>query len=391
MRRPNGTSSGRIIDAGRDRIKRLRQRLILLAPEDKPDFDTQVERQIAQLLPVLGPVLGAFVILFAAWDAWIAPAHAATTLRIRVGLVLLGALTYVRGRLPWSVPARCLVLYLTHVGAMTISAALLDMGLVLALPGLTGSMFVLSLVDPRPRQWLAFTLPPAFLFALLAGMTLPAKLFLNSLLLYALVWLLACTVTGLTLQLRLRAFLAEKALLHASRYDSLSGALSRAYVTELAVHDVARARRYRRSLAAAMLDIDFFKRVNDTYGHATGDIVLCAVVKACRHGMRDSDYLGRIGGEEFVCVMPETSPREALACAERIRNDIAALRVPTASGTLQVTVSLGVAVLDTQYSDWEALLHAADAALYRAKGTGRNRSVLATPIDKPDPAPKCSR
>jgi diguanylate cyclase (GGDEF)-like protein len=103
--------------------------------------------------------------------------------------------------------------------------------------------------------------------------------------------------------------------------------------------------------------------------------------------MRASDYLGRIGGEEFVCVMPVTSAGGAVACAERIRNDIAELRVPTASGTLQVTVSLGVAVLDHKSSDWEALLRAADAALYRAKEAGRNRSVLAAPIAAPDPAP----
>jgi diguanylate cyclase (GGDEF)-like protein len=266
---------------------------------------------------------------------------------------------------------------------MTISAALLEQGLLLALPGLTGAMFIISLVEPRPRRWLSFVLPAALLFVVLAGMTLPRKLFLESLLLYLLSTLLACMVAGVSLHLRRRAFLAEKALLHASRYDSLSGALSRGYVTELAGHDVTLARRYGHSLAVAMLDIDFFKRVNDTYGHAMGDIVLAAVARTCRQGMRASDYLGRIGGEEFVCVMPEASAGDAMACAERIRKDIAALRVPTPSGPLQVTVSLGIAVLDHRYGDWDALLAAADAALYRAKGTGRNRSVLAEPIDMP--------
>jgi diguanylate cyclase (GGDEF)-like protein len=105
--------------------------------------------------------------------------------------------------------------------------------------------------------------------------------------------------------------------------------------------------------------------------------------------MRASDYLGRIGGEEFVCVMPEASAFDAMACAERIRKDIAALRVPAPSppATLQVTVSLGIAVLDDRLADWEALLGAADAALYQAKGSGRNRSVLAAPAGPPDAAP----
>jgi diguanylate cyclase (GGDEF)-like protein len=374
-------------DNGTGAIARLRRLFVPLAPEDRPDFDAQVDRQVAELLPVIGPVLGAFVILFGLWDAWIDPGHAGTTLRVRVGLVLIGSLGYARGRLPWSDSTRCLVVYLTHVGAITISAALLDQGLLLALPGLTGAMFIISLVESRPRRWLSFTLPAALLFVVLAGMTLPRKLFLESLLLYILCTLLACMVAGVSLHLRRRAFLAEKALLHASRYDSLSGALSRGYVTELAVHDVALARRYGHPLAVAMLDIDFFKRVNDTYGHAMGDIVLAAVARTCRQGMRASDYLGRIGGEEFVCVMPEAAAGDAMACAERIRKDIAALRVPTPSGPLQVTVSLGIAVLDHQYGDWDALLGAADVALYQAKGAGRNRSVLAAPIGPPDAAP----
>jgi diguanylate cyclase (GGDEF)-like protein len=376
-------------DSGTGAIACLRRLLIPLAPEDRPDFDAQVDRQVADLLPVIGPVLGAFVILFGLWDAWIEPGHAGITLRLRVGLVLAGSLAYARGRLPWSDSMRCRALYLTHVGAMTISAALLEQGLLLALPGLTGAMFIISLVEPRPRRWLSITLPGALLFMLLAARTLPRKLFLESLLLYVLCGLLACMVAGAGLHLRRRAFLAEKALLRASRYDSLSGALSRGYVTELAVHDVALARRYGHSLAVAMLDIDFFKRVNDTWGHATGDVVLAAVARTCRQGMRASDYLGRIGGEEFVCVMPEASAFDAMACAERIRKDIAALRVPAPSppGTLQVTVSLGIAVLDDRLADWEALLGAADAALYQAKGSGRNRSVLAAPAGPPDAAP----
>jgi len=344
-------------------------------------FDRQVDAGIAQLLPVLGPVCGAFVMLFAAWDAWIDPARAPATLRIRVALVLLGALAYRRGRLGWTAGGRCAWLYMTHTGAMVVCATLLGQGLVLALPGITGALFLLALVEPRPRRFLPATLPPSLLLAVLAALNLPPALCLNTLLLYVLSWLLALGVALAHLHLRRRAFLAEQAVLHAFHHDSLSGALSRAWVTELAMHDVALARRHGHPLAVAMLDIDWFKRVNDTYGHASGDQALCALVGACRSCLRTSDYVGRIGGEEFVCVMPETGPEAALACAERIRTAVAGLCLPTDAGPLRFTVSTGVAVLDHRYAGWAELLRAADAALYRAKATGRNRTVLANGRD----------
>ncbi|MGF6272963.1 diguanylate cyclase (GGDEF)-like protein [Massilia sp. UYP11] len=349
-------------------------------PADGTGFDVQLDRHIARWLPVLGPLLGAFVILFSAWDAWIDPAHARASLTWRLILVTAGIPAYADTRL--AVRTRCLLLYVTHVGAMTAAAGLLDHGMLLALPALTGAPLVLALIEPRPRRWLACTLAPALLFLALAARALPPADFLNGALLYALAWLLAGAVAAIHLRLWRRTYLAEQALLRASRYDSLSGALSRGYLTELAARDIALARRHGRPLAIAMLDIDFFKHVNDTHGHDIGDRVLAAMAQTCTAGMRASDYFGRIGGEEFVCVMPEASTADALACAERMRTDIAALAVPTDAGPLHITVSLGVAVLDRHHDSWESLLRAADAALYRAKETGRNRSVLA-PTPRP--------
>jgi diguanylate cyclase (GGDEF)-like protein len=367
----------RFAAAWRDGWTRAYTQVAPFAGDDERTFDAHIDDGIARLLPVLGPVLGLFVILFAAWDTWVDPQDAAATLRVRVVLVLLGAPAYVRGCLHLSVARRCAIVYATHMGAMMISAALLRDGLVLALPGLTGAMFVLALVDPRPRSWLAMALLSMLSFLGLAALVLPGPLFLDATLLFALSLPLAGSVALVTLALRRRAFTAEQSLLDATRHDSLTGALSRGYVTELARHDVALARRHARPLAVAMLDIDHFKRVNDVHGHATGDLVLCAMVGACRRCLRASDYLGRIGGEEFVCVMPETSAADALACAERIRREIAALRVPADAGQLHITVSLGVAVLDDAHDHWETLLRAADAALYRAKMAGRDRIVLA--------------
>lgn len=373
----NETRSRRFAAACGDRWAHARAQIAPFAPPNERAFDARIDDDIARLLPVLGPVLGLFVILFGAWDVWIDPDHAATTLRLRVALVLLGALAYAPGWLGWSVPRRCAAVYATHVGAMATSAALLRDGLVLALPGLTGALFVLALVEPRPRRWFPTALFSAVLFLGLARHALSGRPFLDAVLLYVLSVPLAGGVALVTLALRRRAFAAERALLDQTRHDHLTGALSRSYATELARHDIALALRHGRPLAVAMLDIDYFKRVNDTYGHAAGDLVLCAVVSACRHCLRATDYLGRIGGEEFVCVMPEASAADAMACAERIRTDIAAMRVPTDAGLLRITVSLGVAMLDRDHDRWETLLQAADAALYRAKTGGRDRIVLA--------------
>jgi diguanylate cyclase (GGDEF)-like protein len=368
---------GRFVHSCHEGWARARGALAPFAETAEAEFDVHLDDDIARLLPVLGPVLGLFIILFGVWDAWIDPEHAATTLRVRVALVLFGAPAYARGRLCWSVPVRCAVVYATHAGAMVISAALLRDGLLLALPALTGALFVLALVEPRPRRWLAMALPSLLVFLVLAGLVLSGRPRLDGMLLYTLSVPLAGGVALVTLVPRRRAFAAERALLDATRHDFLTGALSRGYMTELALHDVALARRHGRPLAVAMLDIDHFKRVNDTHGHDAGDLVLRAVVDTSRRCLRATDYLGRVGGEEFVCVMPEASATDAMACAERIRGEIAALRVPTAAGTLCVTVSLGVAVLHREDGTWETLLRQADAALYRAKNAGRDRIVLA--------------
>jgi diguanylate cyclase (GGDEF)-like protein len=358
-------------------MQALRRPLVPLPPELRSQFDARVEGSIADLLPVLGPVCGAFVVLFSAWDAWIDPQDAGMTLRIRVAMVLAGALCYRRSRLPWTASWRCAWLYLTHAGAVVVCAALLPHGLVLALPGLTGAVIMLALLEPRPPRFGLAVLPPSLLLILLAGLTLPRTLFLNTALLYLLSLPLALSVALAGLYFRQGVFLADQALLLGDRHDSLSGALSRGYVTELALHDVALATRYGRPLAVAMLDIDWFKRVNDNFGHANGDRALCALVSACKDGLRASDYVGRIGGEEFICVMPDSDRDDAFACAERIRARVAALSLPTEAGLLRFTVSIGVAVLDRHRPDWAALLRAADRALYEAKAAGRNRTIAA--------------
>lgn len=363
--------------------RRLRARIAraggLLDAPDEREFGLALDRTLSDTLAALGIVFGAGVILFGAWDYWIAPHQAGTTVLVRLSLVLLGSAGYFRwgGRIPlaW----RCALVYGTHTGAMILSSALLPDGLVLALPAITGAMFPLALVEPRLHRLFALVLPPSLLFLVLGAVMLPPRIFASCVLVYAVMLALVLVLAMYQGRLRRKDFLAERSLTWSVRHDSLCGILSRGYLLELAAHDVALARRYAHPLAVAMLDIDHFKRVNDTWGHPVGDMLLCAVSRACAAELRASDYLGRYGGEEFVCVMPETSEAEALACAERMRAAVGAVRLEAPSGPVQCTISIGVAALEPRHAGIDALLAAADTALYRAKSGGRNRVEQAPP------------
>ena len=158
--------------------------------------------------------------------------------------------------------------------------------------------------------------------------------------------------------------------------DHLSGAMTRrAFVADIDKR-IALFIRYQRPAALVLLDIDHFKRVNDTYGHPVGDRVIEAVAKCCADLSRPSDSLGRIGGEEFALLLPETSETDALAAARRFCTAIAALEIPH-DPPLRVTASFGVAAIGAGRMTSQDWLAAADAALYEAKRSGRNRAVLA--------------
>ncbi len=168
---------------------------------------------------------------------------------------------------------------------------------------------------------------------------------------------------------------------HLARTDALTGVNNRRYWFELAEHEFAVAARYRHPLSMIMLDIDHFKRVNDGYGHAVGDRMLERVAQVARAALRSADVIGRYGGEEAVIALPVTTAGQANAVAERIRADVAAIRVPTPKGDAAVTVSLGIAeVLFTspvqqcgEDDSVECVIHRADEAMYAAKQAGGNR------------------
>jgi diguanylate cyclase (GGDEF)-like protein len=171
---------------------------------------------------------------------------------------------------------------------------------------------------------------------------------------------------------------SERAM-RAARTDPLTGVGSRLQMNEELETMFALARRYHRPVALAILDIDWFKTINDTRGHLAGDDVLARVAHVARAQLRDTDGFDRYGGEEFVAILPEQSREEAFIAIDRVRRAIertAIDRNPTPLGEI-TTISAGVADLvehDESVADW---LGRADAALYVAKQSGRNRVVLA--------------
>lgn len=159
--------------------------------------------------------------------------------------------------------------------------------------------------------------------------------------------------------------------------DALTGLANRRFAERRMQSDRARALRHPEALSVATIDLDHFKRVNDTWGHACGDLVLVAVARALQEELRGADLGARFGGEEFLAVLPGTGHRQALRVAERIRERIGGLEIATPHGIVRVTASLGIATLEAGESI-DALLARADAALYRAKAEGRNRCIAAT-------------
>ena len=157
--------------------------------------------------------------------------------------------------------------------------------------------------------------------------------------------------------------------------DSLTGILSRRHFLELGEREWERARRYKRQTSLLLMDIDHFKTVNDTYGHAAGDTTLQALAEVCLSTLRTNDLFGRLGGEEFAVLLPETPRQTAGEAAERLRQAIGTLVIPSEDHEIRITVSIGAAPLLPEDESIDQALRRADAALYEAKEAGRNRVV----------------
>ena len=173
-----------------------------------------------------------------------------------------------------------------------------------------------------------------------------------------------------------------KELLEEERYkathDTLTGLPNREAYNERAFHELQRFKRYERPLTMAVCDIDFFKKINDNYGHQSGDKVIKLIAKLIFTRLREVDFAGRYGGEEFVLLMPETSPESAHIVLEKIRKTIAKAAFRFKENPVSITISFGLAGFEKE-DTVESVFERADKALYQAKEQGRNRCIIYDP------------
>lgn len=181
-----------------------------------------------------------------------------------------------------------------------------------------------------------------------------------------------------TYRLRKESDVAQKKLAEMATRDQLTGLYNRRYFMEALEREVARAERYEPDLVLCMMDLDLFKRINDTYGHPAGDMVLSEIGSKLKECIRESDLICRYGGEEFAVILPNTRPEKARIVCERFRELVAGHKFVHNPSEFHITVSIGIASYDrgTDQSPLE-FIDAADQALYQAKSAGRNRVQLA--------------
>lgn len=179
--------------------------------------------------------------------------------------------------------------------------------------------------------------------------------------------LLARTKTHIELKL------AKEKLLKMAITDELTGLVNRRYFMGRLLHEYERTKRYESVFTVLMIDLDYFKKINDTYGHQAGDTVLRAVSDAMKLSLRLSDIVGRIGGEEFAVILPETEISSAIIIAERLRKRVEALDIPHKDCSIKITISVGASASSMDDLSIDDVLQRSDSALYRAKENGRNR------------------
>jgi len=257
--------------------------------------------------------------------------------------------------------------------------------------------FVMSTGTVFVRVFLAYTLSiigVVVIFTLSNTYVVPREALLTCTLLYTLLMVAVAIVNSRRIReaaadslavLRLTIELNTKleterelreAMSRLARTDDLTGIFNRRSIIEQLGIDMARSVRHGLPLAILMIDIDHFKAINDTYGHVTGDLALCTVAKSLQGALRETDVLGRFGGEEFLVILHTQKGEDALITAERLRESVEKNEVILSGNRVSITISIGIACYHPEEGK-ESLLARADAALYTAKHRGRNRVELA--------------
>jgi len=344
----------------------------------------QAEQRDALVVPVVVAAV-AMIAGFVGWDQLRDPGHLGPAAAVRLGgsaavLALLAGVRQVAG-LPFR--AQALVMYCAIYALQLAIGVALGHEAPLQMPGLLIVMFFGVIGLPRAADSLVNVALAALSVPLvLPRQPLPADV-VYAVAHFSTVVVLVWVACALLERMSAQSFAYRRRLQREASTDALTGLHNRREFEAGMAREMERARRLRVPLSLALIDIDFFKRINDRHGHDVGDGVLREVAATLRAGIRRSDLVARIGGEEFALVLLGTEPPGARVLLERLRLAVAALRVPAGADTIGCTISVGITDRVDADAEWAALYKRADQALYAAKQGGRDRVVEAAP---PEPA-----
>ena len=338
--------------------------------------------------PLVVPTVVAAVLMiagFVGWDQMRDPGHLGAVASVRLAggalvLLLLGVVRQV-GRLPFR--AQALVMYCAIYALQAAIGVALGPDSTLQMPGLLIVMFFGVIALPRAGDSLVNVVLAALSVPLvLPRHPAPADV-VYQLAHFGTVVILVWAASALLERLSAQSFAYRGRLQLEASTDALTGLNNRREFESGMVREMERARRMNVALSLAIIDIDFFKRINDRHGHDGGDVVLREVAQTLKSHIRKSDLLARIGGEEFALVMLGTQPPGAWVVLERLRIAVAALRMSAGAQEIGCTISIGMTDRVDWDVDWPMLYKRADQALYAAKEGGRNRVVEAPPPERP--------
>ena len=350
-------------------------------PDQEAQFRAARMRALAEINVQTFWLVALLVLVFSWWDWYVDPLHwwPAFVIRCLGALAILatGLVQRTSRRVEWA-PLLSKVRFTAAVVAVAGALAMLDRGYVVGIAGLVSVLLAGPYIAIDRRDLLAMNAVPLAATALIMwAAELDRFAVVNSAIFIALAVAVSLMLARVFEATNRRAFALEQQLTAEARTDALTGLRNRRSLEEAAGAEVKRGARNGAPLSIIICDIDHFKQINDRHGHDVGDRVIRAVAQLLGTVARESDALGRWGGEEFLMILPDTGEDAAFVVAERMRRVVEAA---TVGEGLRVTISLGVAGLVPGGSDparWQEAVRQADDAMYRAKAAGRNRVVAA--------------
>lgn len=330
-------------------------------------------------------------LLFWGGDYFIDSARASNTIPIRMFAFVFYASLYVFATKKHTTNKKLLFIYsIAAIAAPLFLLAIelqLNKGYILEHNTILVVLIAISIIGPYdrisiPLSAAVIVIPEIILyFVLISGHDFPGLPDMNTIAIYSIfhigALLMVVGLIRIDTERHWYSYQEGRHLTAIAHTDPLTGIHNRRGLNREFEHEVKRQKRFRRQTAICLVDIDRFKFINDNYGHNIGDEVLQTLVQRWLGLIRETDTLARIGGEEFVVMLPETSRKQALDTAERLRTSICDTPVHTSANGLDVSVSIGIIVMEPGELDFTSAMSKADQAMYQAKNEGRNRVVLA--------------